>query len=225
MPPQIYTSFKTQAIIMRRLAFLFFTFIAFASYAQQATTDSINVDGRKLLQLLDSSKVEELWPKGYRVNWETGESVAVSTSTHSTHCSAFAASFAKKVGVYLLRPPEHKQNLLANAQFDWLQTSSATREGWQKVSSALDAQNLANKGHLVVTVCKNPDETKPGHIAVVRPAVKTLSSLIDEGPQVTQAGNVNHYSVTLRKGFSNHPDAWPDGVIFYEHSIDWTSIK
>lgn len=210
---------------MKRIALLLFTFISIVSYAQEATTDSITADGRKLLQLLDGSKVEELWSAGYQVDWETGEPKKVSSSTHSTHCSAFAASFSKKVGVYLLHPPAHGQNLLANAQFDWLQSDEATKEGWQKVVNGLDAQNLANKGYLVVTAIKNPDSAKPGHAAVIRPAVKTLSLLQDEGPQVTQSGRVNHYSISLIKGFANHPGAWPNGVIFYEHPIDWKSIN
>jgi hypothetical protein len=209
---------------MRRLAFLLFTFVALSSYAQDATTDSITANGKHLLQLLDSSKVEDLWPSGYRVDWETGVPIAVSSSTHSTHCSAFAASFSKKLGIYLLHPPQHKQNLLANAQFDWLQSDEAAKEGWMKVATALEAQNLANKGYLVVTATKNPDETRPGHVAVIRPAIKSLALLQEEGPQVTQSGKVNHYSISLIKGFANHPGAWPNGVIFYEHSVDWDKV-
>ena len=210
---------------MKKIALLLFTFISLVSYAQEATTDSINADGRKLLQLLDGTKVEDLWPAGYQVNWETGEPIKVSKSTHSTHCSAFAASFSKKVGVYLLHPPEHGQNLLANAQFDWLQTDDAAKDGWQRVATGLEAQNLANKGYLVVTAIKNPDVTRPGHVAVLRPAVKSLDLLQDEGPQVTQSGRTNHYSIPLIKGFANHPGAWPNGVIFYKHAIDWKSIN
>ena len=211
---------------MKLLGFILFTFISItSSVAQQATTDSITENGRKLLTLLDASRVEELWQKGYRVNWETGQTVAVSNNPSSTHCSVFAASFAKKVGVYILRPPEHKQSLLANGQYDWLQTNMAAHEGWQKVNNGVDAQNLANKGYLVVTVFKNADEKKPGHIAVIRPAVKPLDLLQDEGPQVTQSGGKNHYSISLIKGFANHPDAWPNGVIFYEHKVNWVGIK
>jgi hypothetical protein len=206
---------------MKHLALLLFTFISFASYSQKATTDTITKDGQKLLQLLDASKVEDLWPAGYRVNWETGEPIAVSTSTHSTHCSAFSAAFAKRVGIYLLHPPEHGQSLLANAQYDWLQSDAAAKEGWQKVDNGLEAQNLANKGYLVITAIKNPDETKPGHVAVIRPTVKSLDLLAAEGPQVTQSGKVNHYSVSLIKGFANHPGAWPNGVIFYKHSVSY----
>ena len=210
---------------MKKLTFLLFTFITITSFAQEALTDSITANGRKLLKLLDSSRVEELWQKGYRVEWETGQTVAVSSNPSSTHCSAFAASFSKKVGVYLLRPPEHKQSLLANAQYEWLQTNSSANEGWVKVNSGLEAQNLANKGYLVVAAFKNPDEKRPGHISVIRPAVKTWRQIEKEGAQTTQSGNTNAYSISLKRGFSNHPGAFPDGVIFYEHPIDWSSIK
>lgn len=210
---------------MKLLGFILFSFISISTFAQVATTDSITENGRKLLTLLDSSKVEELWQKGYRIDWETGQTVAVSNNPKSTHCSAFAASFAKKVGIYLLRPPEHKQSLLANAQYDWLQTNMATHEGWEKVNTGVDAQNLANKGYLVVTVFKNADEKRPGHIAIIRPAVKTLKKLAKEGPQTTQSGLTNAYSIALIDGFSHHPGAWPDGVIFYKHPINWTSVS
>jgi len=210
---------------MKRFAFLLFTFISISSFSQEVTTDSITENGRKLLNLLDSSRVEALWKKGYRVNWETGETVSVSNKSTTTHCSAFAASFSKKVGVYILRPPEHVQILLANAQFDWLQSDKATTEGWVKVNTGMEAQNLANKGYLVVTVFKNENELKPGHIAVIRPAIKTWSLLQKEGPQTTQSGATNAYSIALVDGFSHHPGAWPNNVIFYEHPVDWTNFK
>ena len=210
---------------MKRLSFLLLTFITITSFAQGITSDSITANGLRLMKLLDSSRVEVLWQKGYRVDWETGQTVAVSSSPFSTHCSAFAAAFAKQVGVYLLRPPEHKQILLANAQFDWLQTNMATDQGWVKVNTGLEAQNLANKGYLVVTVFKNSDERKPGHIAIIRPAVKTLKVIDREGPQTTQAGGTNAYSIALIDGFSHHPGAWPDGVVFYEHPIEWNKVN
>lgn len=206
---------------MKKLTFILFTFLALTTFAQQGTTDSITANGQKLLKLLDASKVEELWQKGYRVDWETGQTVAVSNNPKSTHCSAFAAAFAKQMGIYLLRPPEHKQNLLANAQYDWIQSSSAEKEGWKKVNDGLTAQNEANKGNLVVTIFKNPDESHPGHISIIRPAVKSIKLLNKEGPQTTQAGGTNSYSIPLKYGFGNHPGAWPDGVIFYEHEVSY----
>ncbi|MFP5040565.1 hypothetical protein [Parasediminibacterium sp. JCM 36343] len=200
-------------------------FIALSSFAQQKQTDSITADGQKLIQFLDGTNVESLWARGWHVNWETGVSTTPSRNSHSTHCSAFAASVAKQMGFYLLRPPEHGQNLLANAQFDWLQTDEAAKNGWEKVATGWDAQSLANHGYLVLVVYKNNDEARPGHIAVVRPAVKTEMKITEEGTQVTQAGGHNYYSISLKTGFGNHPDAWPNGVVFYKHSVDWQAIK
>ncbi len=210
---------------MKKLTFLLFTLITLNSFSQEVTTDSITENGRKLIKLLDATRVEDLWKKGFKVDWETGETVSVSSKPTTTHCSAFAASFSKKVGVYLLRPPEHEQTLLANAQFDWLQSNNATTEGWVKVTNGMEAQNFANKGYLVVTAFKNEDERRPGHIAVIRPAMKTWSVLQKEGPQTTQSGATNAYSIALVDGFSHHPGAWPNGVIFYEHPVDWASVR
>ena len=115
----------------------------------------------------------------------------------------------------------HKTLLLANAQYDWLQTNNATKEGWVQLKTALEAQKHANEGDLVIVVFKNEDTSKPGHIAIIRPAIKTIEQIEREGPQVTQAGGTNHYSVSLRVGFKNHPKAWPNGVKFYMNKIKW----
>ena len=57
----------------------------------------------------------------------------------ATHCSAFAASEAEKLGIYLLHPPEHSATLLANAQQEWL-FGAGTNQGWFLVQSPLEAQ-------------------------------------------------------------------------------------
>ena len=77
-----------------------------------------------------------------------------------THCSAFVAAFAKKLGIYILRPPEHGQVLLANAQNEWLPSAGAA-QGWRAVSNALEAQALANSGVLVVASYHNHRTTSP----------------------------------------------------------------
>ena len=166
--------------------------------------------------------VESLWLAKEHVNWETGEpdrgAVYEGPGNH-THCSAFAAAAAKRLGVYLLRPPEHGQLLLANAQAKWLGSAAAQKLGWQKVSNIREAQRLANQGNLVLVLFQNPDKHVPGHIAIVRPSEKSLTVLQENGPQTIQAGNHNHASTNVRIGFLNHPGAWPDGVLFYVHSI------
>jgi hypothetical protein len=123
------------------------------------------------------------------------------------------------VGVYLLRPPQHGQLLLANAQAKWLQSSAAQNEGWQRVYRMEEAQQFANRGHLVVVVFLSPDPHVPGHIAIVRPSETSMRSLAESGPQIAQAGNHNHASTSVRIGFNNHPGAFPNGVSYYMHAI------
>jgi hypothetical protein len=164
--------------------------------------------------------VENHWPAHEHVNWETGDPDRGGEyeGVGHTHCSAFAAAAAKKLGVYLLRPPEHGQKLLANAQVDWLAGAKGREHGWLPVRDQREAQSLANRGDLVVVVFPNPDREKPGHVAVVRPSEKNKRELLKDGPQITQVGTHNHTSSVVRIGFSSHPGAFPDGVRYYVHA-------
>jgi hypothetical protein len=176
--------------------------------------------GWQLGATLDAMNVETLWLAHEHVNWETGQpdrdGEDEGTGYH-THCSAFAAAACKRLGVYLLRPPEHGQQLLANAQADWLSTPEARKDGWQSVSDMREAQRRANQGNLVLVIFKNPDKHVPGHVAIVRPSEKSLQALEENGPQTIQAGNHNYLSTNVRFGFQNHPGAWPNGVVYYVH--------
>ena len=177
--------------------------------------------GDRLASLLDSMNVETLWIVGQHINWETGEPDRggdYEGPGNHTHCSAFSAAAAKRLGVYLLRPPEHGQLLLANAQAKWLDSAAAEKEGWRRVSGMQRAQSLANQGSLVLVVYANPDPHVPGHVAIVRPSEKSAHALEENGPQTIQAGTHNHNSTNVRIGFSSHPGAWPDGVAYYAHS-------
>ena len=89
-----------------------------------AAADAVSANGRRLEATLDATGVERLWPAGEHVNWETGvpDGKPERGEGRHTHCSAFVAATAKQLGVYILRPPEHGQVLLANAQYDWLET-------------------------------------------------------------------------------------------------------
>ena len=206
---------------MKKLLTVLFTLITLSSFAQDSTA-AITPDGQKLGKLLDSTHLDRLWLKGYTVNWLTGVSLSKTSSTE-THCSAFAAAFADNLGVYLLRPPQHSQTLLANAQCIWL-TDSCTQYGWQKVATALEAQNAADSGYLVVIGYQNPDPYASGHIAVARPDVKSLTLLQAEGPQEAQSGDTNAISISEKLGFSAHPLAFPNGVIYYRHNVNWDSL-
>jgi hypothetical protein len=178
--------------------------------------------GEQLAATLDSMDVESKWLAHEHVNWQTGEpdrgGENEGPGTH-THCSAFAAAAAAKFGVYLLRPPEHGQVLLANAQADWLASDAGLRTGWRKVPDGTEAQRLANKGNFVLVLYQNPDGHVPGHIAVVRPSQKSAKSLSENGPEIIQAGERNHAKTNVRLGFDNHPGAWPGGVLYYVHAL------
>jgi len=172
-------------------------------------------------QTIDALDVERHWRAGMRVDWETGMpdgSRGTFVGIH-THCSAFVASAAERLGVYILRPPEHPQTLLSNAQYDWLAREGA-RRGWTPLADAIEAQNRANLGDLVVAVYRNHNSDKPGHIAIVRPNDKSVADIERDGPQITQAGGTNHRSITLRLGFAGHPLAWEGHEVrFYAHAV------
>jgi len=123
------------------------------------------------------------------------------------------------LGVYLLRPPEHGQQLLSNAQADWIPGPEGRKAGWRPVREMREAQHLANEGSLVVVIFKNPDVHKPGHIAIVRPSEKPMRALEENGPEVIQAGEHNHDKINVRVGFENHPGAFPNAVRYYAHSL------
>jgi hypothetical protein len=174
--------------------------------------------GKKLGQFLDAMNVEGLWRAGDLVEWETGKTIKTATDDKPhTHCSAFVAAVCKKMNVYFLHPPEHSTVMLANAQADWLPLEGA-KWGWKPVESAVLAQRLANDGRLVVAAYREPGDQKSGHIAVMRPAAKSIEELAAEGPQIIQAGMKNHNSTTLKTGFCAHPGAWDKGGIkYYQH--------
>ena len=181
-------------------------------------------DGLRLSHFLDGTHVEERWPAGVHVAWETGlpDGKPEKSEGHHTHCSAFVAAVAKELGVYILRPPEHGQILLANAQYEWLAGTGAV-QGWQVVSTGAQAQEAANRGELVVATYHNHRDDKPGHIAIVRPGTKSLREIETDGPEITQAGGTNYLSTTLKRGFAGHPAAWDNAEVrYYAHAIDWS---
>ncbi len=191
----------------------------------------ITADGMKLAHLLDRSGVEHLWLIAQHVIWDTGEPdpARPGGTNRATHCSAYAAAMAQRAGVYLLRPPEHGQTLLANAQMRWLDSREAHDDGWRRVVSPAEAQAAANRGELVVAVFENPDPHRPGHIAVLRPSEKTQAELDRDGPQEAQAGSRNWLSTSVAEGFHGHPGAWEPGgtgtIRFFAHKVDWPATS
>ena len=176
----------------------------------------------RLSDFLDRLDVQHLWPAGQHVNWDTGvpDGRPISLATRHTHCSAFVAAVAKRLRIYLLRPPEHSAKLLANAQYDWLVEGPGPAAGWHPLADAAAAQAAANQGDLVVAVYRNLHDTRPGHIAIVRPADKSAEALAAEGPDVIQAGAENFSRAPLSVGFAHHPRAWRDGAVrYFAHPI------
>jgi hypothetical protein len=184
--------------------------------------EAVRAAGERLTRALDAMHVESLWLAKQHVDWETGEpdrSANYEGSARATHCSAFVAAASQRLGVHVLRPPEHGLVLLANAQVRWLASAAALDGGWRAVRGASDAQSLANQGELVVIAYENPNPRRPGHIVIVRPSAKTRDALERGGPDIIQAGVHNHNLWSAREAFRGHPGAWPLGVSYYAHEL------
>jgi hypothetical protein len=177
----------------------------------------IATEGEILARVIDGMDVESHWLAGETIHWRTG---LPNPRGHqgATHCSAFVASACERMGVYILRPPDHSQVLLANAQNSWLK-QAGRQAGWRRVPSPVEAQRLANRGEIVVASLRNPDSHRPGHIALVRPSPRSEAEIVAEGPQIAQAGRTNSRSISLVRGFVHHRDAWINGEIeFFAHA-------
>jgi hypothetical protein len=189
--------------------------------AAPAADDAVTPQAQQIFREIDAMGVESKWIAGEHVYWESGLPTGVPETSPGkhTHCSAFVAAAAKKLGIYILRPPEHGQQLLANAQNDWL-AEEGSAHGWRKLADAREAQAAANRGMLVVASYHNHHDDRPGHIAIIRPGTKTSEQIAAEGPDVTQAGSKNATSISIKAGFAGHPAAWRDNEIaYYAHEV------
>ncbi len=182
--------------------------------------DPISPAALESLRVVEEMEVEKHWLAGSIVDWRTGEPTGkpVRDSGKHTHCSQFAAAASERLGVYILRPPEHSAVLLANAQYEWLAGEAGRKEGWLPLGDGAAAQDAANRGDLVVAVYKNHDPKKSGHIALVRPGEKTEADIAREGPDVIQAGGTNRTRTSLKKGFANHARGFAE-IRFYAHPL------
>src|SRR5580692_9787169 len=123
-----------------------------AAGAHETCCGPITPAGDRLASNLDNMDVESHWLAQEHVNWETGEPDRGANDEgpgNHTHCSAFAAAAAKRVGVYLLRPPEHGQLLLGNVEANWLAYAAGQKVGLQRVAKISQGQRLAKHGNLV----------------------------------------------------------------------------
>lgn len=204
---------------MHRLFILPAALVALVLLARTSVAEPLAPAGKKLAAALDAMHVDQLWLSGGVVDWKTGvtQSTPADGKKH-THCSAFVAAACMRLGVYILRPPEHSATQLANAQYDWLR-QEGKKHGWTLVKTAKTAQHLANQGKLVVATFKEVGG-QPGHIAIVRPSAKSDEAIAAAGPQIIQAGMHNYTSTSLNQGFKNHPAAWRDGKVrYYVHEV------
>ena len=185
----------------------------------------INIDsaGLKLQKFYLSMNVENLWIAGHHINWQTGEPDKPEASQGiKTHCSAFVAAACNNLNIYILRPPQHGQVLLADAQFAWLQTIEARNAGWRRITgddaykTYIQAQQFANTGYIVIAVWNNPLKNKPGHIALVMPKEISVDKINESGPVVIMAGTHNYNYISLANGFKHHINEWPEKeILFY----------
>ncbi|MDE1155372.1 MAG: hypothetical protein PW735_06530 [Acidobacteriaceae bacterium] len=188
----------------------------------------VSYNGKYLDAVIDSMHVDSLWQPRVHIDWLTGQQDQPSSSTgpdRATHCSSFTAALGLRLNVYMLRPPQHPQQLLASAQARWFHTSEGRKDGWEPLGSAAEAQTHANQGDLVVVVYESPDEHRPGHIAIVRPYEKTSEELEKDGVETAQAGALNFSNGVARNSFAKHEGAWPNGVKYYTHVVDWDALR
>jgi hypothetical protein len=204
---------------MRTIILVVSILSSFTCFGQQSIP--VNIEGKCLRDFYIKENVAEKWLAGHHINWETGEpDNPNATKEIKTHCSAFVAAACKQLNIYILRPPQHAQELLANAQFDWLNAEEGIKQGWKKIidNPLLEAQRLVNEGYVVVASTKNSNAHKPGHIALVIPKETSNKELAEKGPFVIQAAQTNGYDIYLRNGFKSHINDWnqiSDVIDFY----------
>lgn len=218
----MHNYFNKNFILTLILSIIFFLPELFAEEKKTSCCGVISPAGNSLLKFLDESGVEHLWLAHLHVNWETGKpdkKADYKGPGKSTHCSAFAAAMAKRLNIYMLRPPEHGQILLANAQARWFGTHEGIQNGWKSLTNMQEAQKLANEGNFIVATFQSPNPKKPGHIAIIRPAEKTLEQLLLQGPDIIQAGSQNKLSWNVKAGFEHHKGAWPNNIKYFYHSL------
>lgn len=190
--------------------------------------------GAELTTFLDALDVESLWIAGHHVDWATGESDTPNPdgSEAKSHCSAFLAALADRLGIYVLRPPDYPQELLANRQVHWLSgepfkhaPDNAAALGWRSLGTSggdgalSQAAAEAQTGHLVVAGFAEPPgstgDQAPGHVCVVRP--QAPDSVGSDGPLMISAGEQNWRKAHMAHVFENHSGAWPDAISLFVH--------
>ncbi len=183
------------------------------------STNGISTEGAMLGNWLLALQVDKYWLVGTSVNWLTGAAGGTGpnmTEGTASHCSAFAAAVAQLLGVDILGQPDASDINLANHQADWLATNTS---GWFNISSMTTAQQMANAGMLVVASYKASSGS--GHIAILRPSSRSASSINANGPEECQSGDDNYADTNVITGFSVHPGAFPNGILYFGHAVNY----
>ncbi len=100
-------------------------------------------------------------------------------------------------------------NRAANRMCDWLAGIEGQANGWRRVASVDEAQQLANQGLVVIATQKRP---VAGHVALVRPVPMNRQPMPGNA-YTAQAGAVNSSRTNVVDIFGD-----PDDVIFYAHA-------
>jgi hypothetical protein len=189
---------------------LFTLLFAIYSFSQQLITPDST--GRELQKFYLSQHVDSLWITGHHVDWETGKPDNPNAKIDiGSHCSAFVASVCKQKNIFILRPPAHDTELLANAQYNWLHSADAAKKGWKIITQNRmeTAQRLADSGVVVVAVFKNSNPNWSGHISLIMPTEITTDSIAASGPIMIQAGRTNSNYITFKQVFGHLIKKWP----------------
>ncbi|GEN76083.1 hypothetical protein [Chryseobacterium hagamense] len=206
---------------MKKLSLILLFLVSILTYGQE--TDSLRMTecGRQLKSFYLGMDILHKWQAGQHINWQTGEpDDPDAVSGIRTHCSAFVAAACERKGIYLLRPPEHKQELLANAQVRWLNSGRSKNSGWHALpeNTLYEAQRMADEGYLVIVCAQNTNPHKPGHIALVMPADLSLEQNRQYGPLLIQSSAKNRVDAWFRDAFRHYIADWnapADHVMFF----------
>lgn len=107
---------------------------------------------------------------------------------------------------------ETARKLNVNNTVDWLK-NNADDIGYSECT-AKEAQHAANRGEVAVTLWKNPNSTKSGHIQVVRPTPNGEEYNSSKGVYLAQAGSNNYNAIYLRDKYSS---SYQNALIYYTH--------
>lgn len=189
-----------------------------AVHGLQAQVIDIDSNGYRLKKFLKGLGVVAKWQSGYDIDWETGVALSKVKTNNRTYCTRFVAAACKKGGVYTLHPLYQDDKFGANRLYDWLHTREARKAGWKCVegddvlSIYCQAQQYANKGMFVIVVYQDP-LPRPGHSALVMPAITSYDEVRAMGPVLIQAGGNNTDSIRLIQGFHSRIRKWPEKKI------------